>query len=40
MIRAFNEDQPYDQFIVEQIAADRLPEREKIDEPLRRRSAS
>ncbi len=25
MIRSFNEDKPYDQFIIEQIAADRLP---------------
>ena len=29
MINAFNADLPYDQFIVEQIAADRLPEAEK-----------
>ena len=25
MIRSFNEDKPYDRFLVEQIAADRLP---------------
>ncbi|MEJ7636647.1 MAG: hypothetical protein WKF75_01340 [Singulisphaera sp.] len=25
MIRAFNDDLPYDRFLVEQIAADRLP---------------
>ena len=31
VIRAFNEDKPYDQFIVEQIAADRLPSEDKQD---------
>jgi len=31
VIRAFNEDKPYDQFLIEQIAADRLPLEEEKD---------
>lgn len=34
VIRAFNQDLPYDRFILEQIAADRLPETEKDKAPL------
>jgi hypothetical protein len=32
VIRAFNDDKPYDQFLIEQLAGDQLAERRKIDD--------
>jgi hypothetical protein len=34
VIKAFNDDKPYDQFIIEQLAADQLPD-DKPDDPRR-----